>query len=115
MAAFVLPFCILEFSLNRPKAIFHLKQVFLLLINAEILSLPKLFLQFGHFELQFFDLVALQVDKFEHLEVLFLIFAEDSQELIEVINFCGSLDLSKVLSEFLYLFHLLGTLLSLPV
>lgn len=107
MAALVLPFCILELSLNRPKTIFHLKQVFLLLINAKILSLTKLFFQFGYLELQFFDLVALQIDKFEHLEVLFLIFAENPQELIKVVDFCGGLDLSKVLSELLDLFHLL--------
>jgi hypothetical protein len=73
----------------------------------------KLVSEFGHFMFKLLNLVALQIYKLEHLEVLFFVFAEDSEELFKVLNFSSGLNFSKVFSELLYFFHLLRGLFSL--
>ena len=65
--------------------------------------------------LQLLNLVALQVDELEHLEVLFLVLAENPQQLLEVRYLCRSLNLRKVLAKLLDLLHLLRRSLCLPM
>jgi hypothetical protein len=62
--------------------------------------------EFRNLVFKLLNLIALQVDKLEHLEVFLLILAKYSQEFLKVLDLGGSLDLGKVLSELLYLFHL---------
>ncbi len=66
----------------------------------------KLISEFGHFMLELLNLVALQIDKLEHLEVLFFVFAENSEQFFKVLDFSGGLNFCKVFSELLYFFHL---------
>ena len=69
----------------------------------------------SHLELQLLNLIALQVDKFEHLKILFLVSAENFEQLIKIIDLGGCLNLGKVFSILLNFFHLLGNKLDFPL
>lgn len=113
MAALVFGLGLLEPVLNQSEVVLHFQQVLFLFVHSVVLAMAEFLLELGYLELQLFDFIALQVDELEHLEVLFLVFAENAQQLIEVVNLSCRLDLCEVLSKLLYLFHLLGALLGL--
>ena len=66
----------------------------------------KLVSELGHFMLKLLNLVALQIYKLEHLEVLFFVFAENPEQLLKVFDFSSCLNLREVFPELLYFFHL---------
>lgn len=93
---------------------FAYKLIFGLMLVVSFLCRLQLFGDLENFQFQFFDFIALEIDKLEHLKIFLLIFSENSQELFEVGYLCGSLYLSKILPKFLDFIHLLRVFLGLP-
>lgn len=111
---FVLFFSLSDAGFQILEFFLHLMDVFFLLcFFVGFIGWLKLISEFGHLMLELLNLVALQIYKLEHLEILFFVFAEDSEELFKVLNFGSGLNFSKVFSELLYFFHLLWRLFSL--
>gem|GEM_PF-6604506 len=81
--------------------------LFLISILSLFVIFLKLIFQLTNLLLKFFDLIALEIDKLKHLEVLFFIFTKDSQQLLEILYLSSGLDFSEILTEFLDFLHLL--------
>jgi hypothetical protein len=113
LAVLVLALGVAQVALDCAEAVLHFEEEALLLVDGGGLALSQFLPEFGDFELELFDLVALEVDELEHLEVLLLVLAEDAEQLVEVVDLGGGLDLGEVLPELLDLLHLLRALLGL--
>ena len=90
-------FCLLQLLAEGLQTLLHFSNELLLLIVGPFRVLLELLAQLGHLVLQLLYLVALQVHKLKHLEVLLLVLSKNPQQLLEVVDLSSCLNLGEVL------------------
>jgi len=101
LANFIFAFSLSEIILNIFKTVLHLEQKLLFFIDVHALAFPKLIFQLSYFKLKFLYFITLKINKFKHLKILLLIFAENAQQLIKIIDLSCSFNFCEILSKFL--------------